>query len=141
LLTAIETGNYSSDEERIEVIIDEMEAQGIDTFDLTEIMQDTGVAIALNMEGDLSINLFATKDELLSSSSFPGPCSSCASDLASNPTRNGDPEKPKCNYRWTCGGPGSICTHEECEPTIRGCGFLFLQSCDERDEAYIGDCP
>jgi len=50
-------------------------------------------------------------------------------------------DNPECNCGWTCGGSESECTHSQCESTSYGCGFLWLQSCTDRDELFAEDCP
>jgi hypothetical protein len=48
------------------------------------------------------------------------------------------PDLPACNCNWTCGSYGEDCTHDNCEETSSGCGFLWLFSCRHRDEVL---CP
>jgi len=55
-------------------------------------------------------------------------------------TQNKSAEKP-CNCNWTCGDSASECTHSDCEATDTGCGFLWLFSCEQRDEIFYINCP
>lgn len=51
--------------------------------------------------------------------------------------------RKSCNCSWTCDSAFSgpiACYHENCNETSSGCGFLWLYSCDGRDEMYIEDC-
>ena len=113
---------------------------------MTDGIAELGIDLAEAMSEATFVNVFGTLDELAGSPTPGSPCDYCIEDLEDWTTAYGGGNEsssnlPDCNCRWTCGHWASVCTHSQCEPTRRGCGFLGLGSCTRRDEIFVGNCP
>jgi len=62
-------------------------------------------------------------------------------DRAISTSHSRTTEAADCNCRWSCGDAPSQCTHSNCNTTSWGCGFLWLMSCEQRDELLAENCP
>jgi hypothetical protein len=82
------------------------------------------------------------------------PCEFCKEDMvnswtydaknSSNTAHRESEEKKECSCKWTCEDDGqTTCVSTDCKSTSRGCGFLWMQSCEEKQgliDPTTGDC-
>lgn len=133
--------------EGIKKVIEEIKSFDENEFYLSQSLIKEAVNVASLLSEDTYLDIFSTTSTLSKTVHNGVICEGCINDLKSYEIETktimmGKVMKDKyCNCRWNCGGDISVCTHGNCTATRHGCGFLWLQSCDQRDEIFPnGNC-
>jgi hypothetical protein len=129
-------------------LISEQEAQ---TFKLSPEVINIAIELANSMSKETFVSVFSTFDEVSLIDENGPVCQICIDDLLKQISKDNDDQltetradtntKRKCNCSWTCGQSPSRCTHQDCQSTSSGCGFLWLSPCYDRDELDARNCP
>lgn len=115
-----------------------------------ENIKNIGLKLAENFTFEDFVGSFSTLNNYSVSNNNFGFCEVCFASFSDDWGFNTESfrilaEDSPCNCKWTCGGtfgPEVDCTTDKCEETSSGCGFLWLQTCKERDVLIDtdGDC-
>lgn len=116
---------------------------------LNKEILDLAIKITPLVSEDMFLKIFCSIDELPKEYINGSYCSYCLEDIikegtSANVTLKSGPDGddlPRCNCKWFCGGIEVACTHDQCASTGLGCGFLWMQSCNQRDEIFASNCP
>jgi hypothetical protein len=105
-----------------------------------EILRNLGVKLASIMPREDFLNMFATLDnyKLDNSNKLNPVCEECIIDIQNEVSiiNSLNTRAIPCSCKWTCGS--GVKTTSNCNATSIGCGWLWLQSCKQRDCVY--DC-
>lgn len=148
-LLQLESANLSSEHLKLISSMKEIlnKVKSEDELASTAEFQQLGISLAEITPREDFIQMFARLDDYYSPSSSESlrVQATITNELTQGFTDKLNPNhstrtngNPDCNCDWTCGD--GACTHSDCDSTSSGCGFLWLFSCNEKDELFPGDC-
>lgn len=128
--------------QRVTILALRTEIRNMETgvFEFTDAIRNLALdAVDVFSEADFLATFTSFDYNALSSNSTPT-CSWCPGELNAPPigSSTGLTPLPDCNCSWFCGdgcySNGLFDFNDCCVPTMDGCGFLGLQSCDGYNE-------
>ena len=148
-LNRVQGGNISEEQKTQigELIVLLKEIEMPEDF-YNEEIKKKGLSLASNMNRQDFIGTFASLYDYEILNEGSDVCDECIESFTNDWNnqkkifRLASEDEPSCNCKWTCGGifgPDVDCTTSTCESTSEGCGFLWFQTCEERE--VVGECP